>query len=408
MDEGRRFWMGLVALAAGLAALTCGLWQDMIPLTLLSLVFFMLVGMAFLPAQDETKPLAAAPAPSAAPFAEQKQDHIPVAALDEAAVLVDARDTVLACNSAAQRLGPIAVGDDVRSRLRHPDILAALDTARRSDSAQAYQAQDGTMWDNYILHFTPVGQKQILVRAQDIAQIRANERMRADFVANASHELRTPLAALLGFIETLSGPAAEDAPARARFLGIMEGEARRMSRLIDDLLSLSRIEQDKYVRPNTPIALPPVLEQVRKAMAPSLEAAGRALRIECPAELPHVVGVGDQIAQVLHNLISNAEKYGAPGTDVQVRVRLTPDAFSGPYVEIAVIDQGEGIASAHLPRLTERFYRVDSGRSRALGGTGLGLAIVKHIVERHRGALSITSQQGAGSCFAFTLPIANV
>jgi two-component system phosphate regulon sensor histidine kinase PhoR len=223
-----------------------------------------------------------------------------------------------------------------------------------------------------------------------------------DFVANASHELRTPLATLSGFIETLLGPAAEDAPARARFLSIMADEAGRMSRLIDDLLSLSRIEMDKYVRPSATLDLSGVFADVGKTLAMRLEQDQRRLELDVPAGLPPVVGDRDQILQVLHNLISNALKYGQSGTPITVRA----EARDG-QVRISVIDRGEGIAAEHLPRLTERFYRVDSQRSRKMGGTGLGLAIVKHIVERHRGRLEIESQPGQGSVFSFTLPVAS-
>jgi two-component system phosphate regulon sensor histidine kinase PhoR len=233
--------------------------------------------------------------------------------------------------------------------------------------------------------------------------------MRVDFVANASHELRTPLATLSGFIETLQGPAAEDEPARRRFLDIMAREAARMSRLIDDLLSLSRIELDKHVRPVMRLDLGAVIADVGKTLAMRLESDQRQLIIDEPAPLPPVIGDRDQLLQVLHNLVSNALKYGRSGTPITVRAVAEPAPPGGqPMVRLTVCDQGEGIAAEHLPRLTERFYRVDSVRSRTMGGTGLGLAIVKHIVERHRGVLEITSVLGEGSRISFTLPQASV
>jgi two-component system phosphate regulon sensor histidine kinase PhoR len=229
--------------------------------------------------------------------------------------------------------------------------------------------------------------------------------MRADFVANASHELRTPLATLVGFIETLQGPAAHDEATRARFLQVMEAEAARMTRLIDDLLSLSRIELDKNVRPREIIALEPLFSNIAATSAVALDADRRRLDLNVAPGLPDVVADRDQILQVLHNLMTNAIKYGRSGTPIVLtaeRARL----LSGDAVRVSVSDRGDGIEPEHIPRLTERFYRVDTGRSRRLGGTGLGLAIVKHIVERHRGTLEIQSELGKGTTVAFTLPAA--
>jgi two-component system phosphate regulon sensor histidine kinase PhoR len=258
----------------------------------------------------------------------------------------------------------------------------------------------------YRLRVTALDGDRLFLLLSDISAARLAERMRVDFVANASHELRTPLATIMGFVETLQGPAVEDEPARRRFLEIMAREAGRMTRLIDDLLSLSRIELDKYVRPTTPIALPPLLADVGKTLAMRLETDQRLLSIEAPDDLPRVVADRDQILQVLHNLVSNALKYGRTGTPILLRAERIDRPQ--PMVRVSVTDQGEGIALEHLPRLTERFYRVDNSRSRSLGGTGLGLAIVKHIVERHRGELTIDSREGVGTTVAFTMPQAEV
>jgi two-component system phosphate regulon sensor histidine kinase PhoR len=264
---------------------------------------------------------------------------------------------------------------------------------------------DVSVGSSWRLRVVDAGDRRILLVLDDITQTRMTERMRVDFVANASHELRTPLATLTGFIETLKGPAAEDAPARQRFLDIMEREAARMSRLIDDLLSLSRIELDKHGRPVSTLQIAGMIAEVGKTLAMRLEADDRALTIDEAVPLPLVIADRDQILQVLHNLISNALKYGRSGTAITVRAVAEPASVGVPaMVRVSVADTGDGIATEHLPRLTERFYRVDSMQSRKMGGTGLGLAIVKHIVERHRGRLEIESVQGVGTRMSFTLP----
>jgi two-component system phosphate regulon sensor histidine kinase PhoR len=240
-----------------------------------------------------------------------------------------------------------------------------------------------------------------LVRLIDRSEAHASEQMRTDFVANASHELRTPLATLLGFLETLSDESvAADAPTRSRFLKIMWDEARRMHRLVDDLISLSRIEAERFSLPRESVELLPLIEEVRAALSAVLEEKGAALLVDAGETEPVVLGDRAQLAQLLQNLLTNALKYGRAGTDVTVRF-----ADAGPdMLRLSVIDRGEGIAAEHLPRLTERFYRVDPSRSRAIGGTGLGLAIVKHIVGRHRGRLDIRSIVGEGTSVHLYLP----
>jgi two-component system phosphate regulon sensor histidine kinase PhoR len=332
-------------------------------------------------------------------------DRVSVEALAEPALIV-AGDVAIAANAAARRLfGERVAGSDLRLTVRHPMVLDAISEARREGAAGEREISglgDGN--SAWRLHAVDAGDGRVLVLFDDITQTRLTERMRVDFVANASHELRTPLATLSGFIETLQGPAAGDAPARERFLDIMALEAGRMSRLIDDLLSLSRIEMDKYVRPVDQLDLAGVIADVRKTLAMRLEADERQLIVE-HGPLPVVVADRDQILQVLHNLVSNALKYGQTGTPITIGVVPVPARAGAPaHVRLTVRDIGEGISAEHLPRLTERFYRVDSQRSRKMGGTGLGLAIVKHIIERHRGRLEITSQQGEGTTVSFTLP----
>ncbi len=343
-------------------------------------------------ARETLVPVSAAPAP----------DRISIEAIADPALIVEGARAV-AANAAARALfGARIEGGDLRLVLRHPAVLDAVAEAAASGSSINREVNGfGTGNSAWRLRAVEADDGRVLVLFEDITQARLTERMRVDFVANASHELRTPLATLSGFIETLLGPAAEDEPARRRFLGIMANEASRMSRLIDDLLSLSRIELDKYVRPSMSLDLGSVFNDVGKTLAMRMEQDQRQLVLKIVDPLPPVVGDRDQILQVLHNLVSNALKYGQTGTPITVRA----EAEDG-VVRIVVADVGDGIAPEHLPRLTERFYRVDSQRSRKMGGTGLGLAIVKHIVERHRGRLEISSQQGEGTEVSFTLPLA--
>ena len=341
------------------------------------------------------------PAPPPAP-AGPPPDRIAIESLRDAALVVRG-PLVESANAPARSLfGQRVVGSDLRLTVRHPVLLDALDAVLAGGPAQQREV-GGLGGDNraFRLRIVPDGEGRSLVLLDDVTDAKATERMRVDFVANASHELRTPLATLTGFIETLQGPAAEDEPARQRFLAIMAQEADRMRRLIDDLMSLSRIELDKFVRPTQSLDLKGIVAEVGRTLAMRLEADQRRLLIEEPDTLPRVIADRDQVLQVLHNLISNALKYGRTGTPIRVILGVTDDA-----VRLTVADEGEGIAPEHLPRLTERFYRVDSQRSRTLGGTGLGLAIVKHIVERHRGRLEIESKPGEGTRVSFTVPLA--
>lgn len=226
--------------------------------------------------------------------------------------------------------------------------------------------------------------------------------MRSDFVANVSHELRSPLTALYGFVETLQGPAKDDAEAHERFLALMATEAQRMARLIDDLLSLSKLESTERVAPEELIDVGLILHRVKAALQPIIKREQAEVVLDLPETLPLVHGDLDALTQVFSNLIENAAKYGRPDSTVTVSAQVE----NGQTLSIAITDQGEGIAAKHIPRLTERFYRIDKGRSRSKGGTGLGLAIVKHILMRHRGTLEIISELGIGSTFSALLPIA--
>lgn len=345
-------------------------------------------------------------APRTAPVAPQ--NLIPLDVLDYPAMAVSPDWRVLAANAPALELfGQRIVGTDLRQTIRHPAVIELVRGCLQGEAPPAREiANLGAADSLFSARVAGLDGPRVLLAFADMTRDRLTERMRADFVANASHELRTPLANIAGFIETCQGPAATDEPARQRFLGIMLNEATRMARLIDDLMSLSRIELDKHVRPDKEMALPPLLHEVEKALAVQMQADGRALLIDIEPGLPEVVADRDQILQVLHNLVSNAVKYGRTGTPVHLRASRTEPLRSEPMLRVSIRDEGPGIAPEQLPRLTERFYRIDTGRSRRMGGTGLGLAIVKHIVERHRGRLEISSRPGEGTEVAFLLPVA--
>lgn len=333
-------------------------------------------------------------------------DAIPVPA-----ILIDSSDRVVRANAAAER----AFGEGLAGRLyvlalRQPDLRAAIESAQREGRPATtrhvqHAATQDTVQQVTVSPVTGDGFRGVLCVFEDRSEQERAGQMRRDFVANVSHELRTPLTALLGFIETLRGAARDDAAARDRFLGIMEREAERMNRLVRDLLHLSRVEAEERVRPTTPVDIVALVQSVLTALRPMAAARGVDLVTEGGEGLLPVPGDADQLTQVFHNLVENAVKYG--GRDRPVTLRFGQEATPrGPAVRIDVIDRGEGIDPLHLPRLTERFYRVDSHRSREEGGTGLGLAIVKHIVNRHRGSLRIDSLPGKGSTFSVILPAA--
>ncbi len=325
-----------------------------------------------------------------------------VEAIDDPILCIDSRRRVRLANNAARHLlGAHVEGEDVRVAIRHPAAALAI-SGRQAKEERVELTGLSTAEDRWELRVAPI-EGGSLIRLIDRSATRDAERMRTDFVANASHELRTPLATLLGFIETMEGPAAAEPSVRARFLAIMRQEAERMTRLVDDLMSLSRIEADKHRRPMEAVSLRAATDEVVGTLAQKLAEAERRLEIEQPADFqPVVAGQRDQLVQLLHNLIGNAIKYSRPQSTIRVGIAPAERGMA----KLTVADEGEGIAPEHLPRLTERFYRIDAGRSRAMGGTGLGLAIVKHIVERHRGQLGITSQPGVGTTVTVLLPVA--
>jgi two-component system phosphate regulon sensor histidine kinase PhoR len=331
-------------------------------------------------------------------------------------ILLDHRRQIVRVNIAASELvGKLAPPCDLAAALRNPVVLSAADAVLRGEAARTVEFTLTAPVERQLrAQFARIDRPSLdgaiaMLSLHDLSELKRTEQMRADFIANASHELRTPLATLTGFIETLRGSARDDAEARERFLAIMDGEATRMTRLVEDLLSLSRIELNEHVLPRGRVALVSLLQHLAEAL--ELRAGDRGMRIalHLPPDLPDVQGDRDELTQVFQNLLDNAIKYGRAGTEISVGATASrPPAGAGgsaggSFVSVAIRDRGEGISREQLPRLTERFYRVDTARSREMGGTGLGLAIVKHIVNRHRGFLEIESTLGEGSVFTVFL-----
>lgn len=325
------------------------------------------------------------------------------------ALLVGRDERIKAMNPGAiQLIGGANLGRHHAIALRQPEVQAALNLAIvKGEAGQARHLVPGPSTDSiYRVNVTPLpGEAGILCIFEDRSEAEQIGQMRRDFVANVSHELRSPLTALLGFIETLRGPARSDPAAQDRFLTIMQGEAERMNRLIRDLLNLSRVEAEERVRPTERVDLSTCLMSTVETLRPLARNMGVSFEVDLEkAKTVTVPGDSDQLVQVFQNLLENAVKYGGGAGKVELRVD-TDQLPKGPALRVDVIDHGEGIDPVHIPRLTERFYRVDSHRSREKGGTGLGLAIVKHIIQRHRGRLKIQSAKGKGSTFSVILPL---
>ena len=328
-------------------------------------------------------------------------------------VLIGGDERVLHANGPANLLfGRSLEGRHYVTALRAPGVLTCIEPVilGHQDRGQGrFLTSEGAREATWRVTATPVslsGGRGILVAFEDATAMQEAGQIRRDFVANVSHELRTPLTALLGFIETLRGAAKDDPAARDRFLGIMEREAGRMNRLVHDLLSLSRVEAEERMRPTDPVDLAAVLRSVVLSLRPVADEADVTMSLT-GTETPRVIpGDADQLAQVFTNLVENAVKYSGRGRTVIVSLGQPghDPAIRGEAVAAVVSDDGDGIEAVHIPRLTERFYRVDNHRSRERGGTGLGLAIVKHIVNRHRGRLRIDSDVGRGSSFTVILP----
>ncbi|MEQ8387204.1 MAG: ATP-binding protein [Alphaproteobacteria bacterium] len=334
------------------------------------------------------------------------------------------RQVVRGNRAAHELLGDDLEDHDLSAVIRNPDVASTADRTLGTREAQQVRFDlAAPMERSFLAYLVPLEKKLsdgtvMVATLHDITDLRRAEEMRADFVANASHELRTPLTSFTGYIETLRGPARSDEAARERFLEIMYGQASRMVRLVDDLMSLSKIELLEGQRPKSAVRVENTLSNVVEFLEPEAEKLGMSIEMtiahDDAGRSPAVIGDSDQLAQVFQNLLDNAIKYGHDDTPIEIEVayvsdpppgvdiRLSPPAHRA--VAIAVRDHGPGIAPQHIPRLTERFYRVDQARSRSLGGTGLGLAIVKHIVSRHRGVLQVESELNKGSVFRVILP----
>ncbi|MEN3793172.1 ATP-binding protein [Fulvimarina sp. MAC3] len=329
-----------------------------------------------------------------------------VEALAEPVLVVDRELTLTYQNPASVApLGRLQAGMPIHLRFRAPHVLSAIDDAIAAGKRTATSLDERRGADrSFQIEVLPVpardgGEPSVfLVIFYDRTVTRQTERIRTDFVANASHELRTPLASLAGFIETLQGPAQNDAEAREKFLAIMREQAGRMSRLIDDLLSLSRIEMKRHLPVSQPVELGDVLRSVADQLGPLAGDLGITIETDIVEEKVHVAGEPDELMQVFSNLLENACKYGREGERVVLRL-TTGEERGRPIADATVVDFGPGIAAEHLPRLTERFYRVDVGSSRAMKGTGLGLAIVRNILLRHKARLMVESEVGEGAQF---------
>ena len=397
--------LALGGLAAGFGG-TRGLW------TVMAIAAGVGLGAAVL--RRERNRIGAVPAPARVsavalpPGAREIFEHLP-----DPFLLLDPSGRVVYANRAMRAVvGLDAQRKHVSAVLRTPEVLKAVErTIQTGEPASIEFTVRVPVERHYEAHLSRTDQPPRLTALllHDLTATKRAEEARADFVANASHELRTPLAAVSGFIDTLKGHAKDDTQAREKFLDIMSVEAGRMRRLIDDLLSLTRIEQNEHVPPSDEVDLGAVVRDAAAALGPLAQSDDVEIVLEEAPDLPAVTGQRDELIQLFQNLIHNAIKYGRRGGHVWVTLSPAPGRRGredGAMISVTVRDDGEGIPREAIPRLTERFYRVDVKRSRERGGTGLGLAIVKHIISRHQGRLRVESQAGQGSSFTVSLPAA--
>jgi two-component system phosphate regulon sensor histidine kinase PhoR len=392
------FALLLVLVVAGVATWQQAAW----------LLAFAMAGVIAPLADDQGVARAPADGGPAAPTGRLIESLI--SGLPDAVIVLDRAGHIVAWNSAALKIAPsLAAGAALSLALRSADLIAAVRRVAAENKSERIEFNErvpiDTWWETHIVPISLAepssGRREFIVLTlHDLAPLRRVEEMRTNFVANVSHELRTPLASLFGFIETLQGPARDDPAARDRFLAIMKEQAMRMKRLIDDLLSLSRAELGASVQPDQVIDVVSVVRQVADGLRPLAQDRNVEIKIEARIDPLTVRGDHDELIRVFENLVENALKYGGIGKLVEITIARGGDGIA----RIAVRDYGPGIAREHLPRLTERFYRVDVTESRAQGGTGLGLALVKHVLNRHRGRLTIESEPGEGAVFTVELP----
>jgi len=396
-----KIWLLLIGAVAGGAAVLLGgaaLFWGVIALALVAALIAQFVTFR----EPVLRP--AAPGPDDPLGLLPPQTRLLLEQLPMPVMLLDGAQRILFANQSMRDvLGPGLDTKRVSAVLRNPEVLLAIAGAGQGEASNVPFTLPVPVERHFQAYAARVSLSPLVtvLLLHDLTMVRRSEQMRTDFIANASHELRTPLAAVTGFIDTLRGHAKDDEVAREQFLGIMATETARMRRLIHDLLSLTRIEMNEHVPPNGRVDLEGVVRQAAAALIPLAAEEGSTVIVEAAAGLPQVVGEHDDLMQLFQNLIHNAIKYGREKGQVTVTLgRQDGQVFA------AVKDDGEGIAASAIPRLTERFYRVDVKRSRERGGTGLGLAIVKHIVSRHQGRLSIESKLGEGSVFTVFLPAA--
>jgi len=322
--------------------------------------------------------------------------------LREPTLIVGEDGRVTLSNASSRKLlGEGVEGAILSQVIAHPAATEWLERGEHGPAEEVELSAIGGSRRHWLMRMVPLDGGSLLIRLIDRSETHAAEQMRVDFVANASHELRTPLATLIGYTETLREQAdVLDAETRERFLSVVDDEAHRMQSVVEDLISLSRIEAERFSTPTDAVPLEPLIAQVVENSRRSARERNSELQVRVAPDLPPIAADSGQILQLLDNLVTNALRYGAPGTPVTISAD-TEHAM----VHLIVADQGEGIAPEHIKRVTERFYRVDTSRSRALGGTGLGLSIVKHIVERHRGRLTIESKLGEGTKMHVLLPV---
>ena len=332
-----------------------------------------------------------------------------LAALADPILVLDKKRVVKHANQAAFDLfGRELVGRNIVQCLRQPHVIDAVEQVFKNKTTWMGEVDFPAPVQRHLsLHVSLVGKSEgVCITVRDTTLMKRTEEMHSDFVANVSHELRSPLSALLGFIETLQGPAQDDRDARERFLNIMIQEANRMARLIDDLLSLSRVEIQEHLVPNDNVNITLILQNIVDILSIKSDKRNMELKLKCTHDNCWVIGDADQITQVFQNLIDNAIKYGKEGTAVEINCRYLDRMphRKVPGLAVDIRDFGDGITDEHVPRLTERFYRIDKARSRSMGGTGLGLAIAKHIIARHRGRLHIDNKVDPGTVFTVMLP----